>query len=313
MAIVMVKRDLLTIDDINLEEVIQLIDLGLKIKRGIIDVSKDLNGKIMAMIFQKPSTRTRVSFEVAMIEMGGHALYLGWDQLQLGRGETIADTARVLSRYVDIIMARVYRHADIAELSKYSSIPVINGLSDLYHPVQILSDLLTIQEVFGKLKGLKLAFIGDGSSNVCHSLLLGCTKVGIDISVATPKEFPPNRNVLNKAYDYTRLSGSYIKVTDDPHIAAKDADIIYTDTFVSMGFEEEREKRIRIFIPRYQVTKNIMSKANSRAVFMHCLPAHRGEEVSDEVIDGDQSIVWDQAENRLHMQKAILRWLLADV
>lgn len=304
------KKDLLTLDDLTREDILNLIDAARRIKIGELDVSRDMTGKVLGMIFQKPSTRTRVSFEVAMLEMGGHAIYLGWDQLQLARGESIADTARVLSRYLDLIVARVYEHYDLIELAKHSDIPVINGLSNDYHPVQILSDLFTIYERFKKLRGLKLAFIGDGRSNICHSLLLGCTKIGIDISLGVPKKYMPKADVLERAKSYSLESGCSIEIYEDPVKAVKGANIVYTDTFVSMGFEEEREERIKVFIPKYQVNSSLVKYAADDYVFMHCLPAHRGEEVTDDIIDGPNSIVWDQAENRLHMQKAILRWIV---
>lgn len=307
----MVKH-LLSILDLERDDIICLINDAIKIKRELIDVSSALKGKVLGMIFQKPSTRTRVSFEVAMLQMGGHAIYLGWDQLQLGRGETIGDTARVLSRYVDIIMARVYSHATLIEFAKYSNIPVINGLSDTFHPVQILSDLLTIYEKFGVLSGLTLTYIGDGNNNICHSLLIGCATMGININIAVPKEYMPRGDIVKKAAERAILSGTRIKFYEEPQKAVEKADIIYTDTFVSMGVESEREKRLKIFLPKYQVTKELFKYTNKNTVFMHCLPAHRGEEVTDEVIDGEFSVVWDQAENRLHMQKAILRWILRE-
>lgn len=307
----MVKH-LLSILDLKRDDIICLINDAIKIKKKLIDVSSALKGKVLGMIFQKPSTRTRVSFEVAMLQMGGHAIYLGWDQLQLGRGETIGDTARVLSRYVDIIMARVYSHDTLIEFAKYSNIPVINGLSDTFHPVQILSDLLTIYEKFGVLSGLTLTYIGDGNNNICHSLLIGCATMGININIAAPKEYMPRSDIVKKAAERAAFSGARIKFYEEPREAVEKADIIYTDTFVSMGVESEREKRLKIFLPKYQVTKELFKYTNKSTIFMHCLPAHRGEEVTDEVIDGEFSVVWDQAENRLHMQKAILRWILRE-
>jgi len=305
-----VKRDLLTLDDLSPEEIRGLVRDALRIKRGDLDVSRAMAGKVLGMIFQKPSTRTRVSFEVAALQMGGHAIYMGWEQLQLARGETIADTARVLSRYLDVIVARVYSHGDLVELAKYATVPVINGLSNEYHPVQALSDLLTMYERFGRLEGLKLAFIGDGGSNVCHSLLLGCSKVGVNVSLGVPKRYMPDRGVLERAMRYARESGAEIAIHEDPREAVKGADVVYTDVFVSMGFESEGEERLKTFLPRYQVNRELLKHVGKEFAFMHCLPAHRGEEVTDEVIDGPESIVWDQAENRLHMQKAILRWIL---
>lgn len=304
------KRDLLTLNDLTKDEILYLIDLAYKIKRGRLDVSNELRGKVLGMIFQKPSTRTRISFEVAMISMGGHSIYMGWDQLQLARGETIADTARVLSRYLDVLVARVFKHEDLEELARYASIPIINGLSDKYHPVQILSDFLTIYEKFKNFRDLKLAYIGDGGSNICHSLLLGCSKIGINISLGVPSKYMPLKDVLARARENAEYTGSSIEIYEEPVEAVKNANIIYTDTFVSMGFEEERADRISTFLPKYQVNKNLIRYAEENVIFMHCLPAHRGEEVTDEVIDGPQSVVWDQAENRMHMQKAILRWVV---
>ena len=304
-----VKRDLIWLADITPEEIWDLVLTAHKIKNNHIDVSRDMMGKVLGMIFQKPSTRTRVSFEVAMLQMSGHALYLGWQTLQLGRGEAIKDTARVLSRYLDGIMARVYKQRDLEELALNSSIPVINGLSDLCHPVQILSDLYTVYEKFGRLYGIKIAYIGDGN-NIANSLLIGASKIGIDISLATPEKYKPDKSILEKAFEYSECSGSKIEIIEDPQKAVKNADIIYTDTFVSMGEEAEREARLKIFLPRYQVNMNLVKNTGKKTYFMHCLPAHRGEEVTDEVIDSGVSIVYDQAENRLHMQKAVLRWIL---
>ena len=304
-----VKRDLLWLVDVTPEEIWDLVLTTHKIKNNIIDVSKDMAGKVLGMIFQKPSTRTRVSFDVAMIHMGGHALYLNWQTLQLGRGEAIKDTARVLSRYLDGIMARVYKQSDLEELAVNSSVPVINGLSDLCHPVQILSDLYTIYEKFGRLYGIKIAYVGDGN-NVANSLLIGASKIGINISLAVPDEYALDKHILEKAFEFSEYSRSKIEILDDPKKAVKNADIIYTDTFVSMGEEAEREKRLNVFLPKYQVNMDLIKSTRKKTYFMHCLPAHRGEEVTDEVIDSGLSIVYDQAENRLHMQKAVLRWLL---
>ncbi|MHA1505738.1 MAG: ornithine carbamoyltransferase [Candidatus Asgardarchaeia archaeon] len=303
-------KDLLSLKDLSREEIMFIIksamDMKLRFKMGIMD--RPLEGKTLAMIFQKPSTRTRVSFEVAMYQLGGHALYLGWNDLQLGRGETIADTARVLSRYVDAIMARVFSHEDLVEMAKYSRVPIINGLSDKYHPCQILADLQTILERKGRLKGLKLAYLGDGN-NVCNSLIIGCTKVGIDVYVATPKGYEPKDDVIKMAKDFAEESGCEFILTEDPFKAAEDADILYTDVWVSMGMEKEKEERMKVF-PPYQINEKIVSVAKDDAIVMHCLPAHRGLEITDEVIDGKNSVVWDEAENRLHVQKAILANLI---
>ena len=306
-------RHLICLDSYTPDELKALIDMGLEFKRRYYSgerVIPVLKGKSIAMIFEKPSTRTRVSFEVAAWQLGAQALYLGWRDLQLGRGETIADTARVLSRYVDGIVARVKEHEKVEELARYSRVPVINGLSDLSHPVQALGDYMTILEVLGRLRGVKLAFIGDGSDNVLHSLLVAGAKLGVDITVATPRELRPNELILGRALEAARESGSTIEIVEDPYTAVEGADIVYTDVWVSMGQEELREAKIRLLRP-YQVNSKLMEAAGGKAFFMHCLPAHRGEEVTDEVIDGERSLVWDQAENRLHIQKAILAALIA--
>jgi len=303
------KKDLLWLIDISKEDMLRLIFLTDDIKNNRIEVSTSLSGYVLGMIFEKPSTRTRVSFEVAMYQLGGHAIYLPTQTLQLSRGESLKDTAKVLSRYVDILMARVYRHSSLEELAKYADIPVINGLSDLCHPVQILSDLYTIYEHFGRLSGIKIAYVGDGN-NVANSLLAGAAKLGIDISLANPPSYKPSPIYIEYAKKFSDISGAKIELVEDPYEAVKDADVIYTDTFVSMGQESEREERMRVFIPRYQVTMDLLqATGKDDIVFMHCLPAHRGEEVLDEVIDSEYSIVYDQAENRLHMQKAILLWI----
>ena len=300
-------RDLLTLQDFSSDEIWHLLKVTQKVKkeRESSQYSHALEGKSIILLFQKPSTRTRVSFEVAVRQLGGQPIHLSWAEAQLGRGETIADTARVLSRYVDGVVARVYRQSDLEEMAKYASIPIINALSDLFHPCQIVADLYTIWEKWGFLKGLKLAYIGDGN-NVCNSLLIGCSKLGVNISVACPPNYRPYEKAINWALANAEESGSKIEIVEDPIRAVKEANIIYTDTFVSMGVEKEREERIKIFLPKYQVRTNLFQHAAEDAVFMHCLPAHRGEEVTDEVMDGPRSIIWDQAENRLHTAKAIL-------
>lgn len=267
-----------------------------------------LKGKTLAMIFEKPSTRTRISFEVGMWQLGGYALYLSASDLQLGRGETIADTARVLSRYVDGIMARVFAHQTILDLVKYSSVPVINGLSDFTHPCQGLADLFTIFEKKGRLSGLKLAYIGDGN-NVAHSLLYGCSKVGVNITLACPKGFEPDSGVVLKAREEGKRNACEVRVTKDPTEAVKGADIVYTDVWASMGKEKEYEKRGKVFKP-YQVNGKLVREAAEDYIFMHCLPAHRGQEVADEVADSKNSVILDQAENRLHTQKALLALIM---
>ncbi len=305
-------KDLLWLVDYSVEEIWAILETAKMFKQRFYSgerIIPVLNGKVLAMIFQKPSTRTRVSFEVAMYQLGGYAMYLGWNELQLGRGETIADTARVLSRYVDGIMARVYSQNDIVELAKYADVPVINGLSDLVHPVQALSDMFTIWEKKGRLSGLKIAFVGDGSDNVLHSLLLASAKLGVNISIGSPKELRPNKEILKYAEEAAESSGSIIESYEDPYEAVRGADVVYTDVWVSMGQEKERERKVKLLEP-YRVTVDLMRHAKKDALFMHCLPAHRGEEVVDEVIDGPWSVVWDQAENRLHTQKAVLALLL---
>jgi ornithine carbamoyltransferase len=267
-----------------------------------------LKNKVLAMIFQKASTRTRVSFDVAMYELGGHAITLGMNEIQLSRGESIEDTARTLSVYADAIAARVYSHNDVEGLAKAASVPVINMLSDLYHPCQILGDLLTIRERKGRLKGLKLAWVGDGN-NVCNSLIVGCALTGIDVVVGCPKGYEP----LDGALKFAKSMHGSVAITSDPKEAVKNADVVYTDSFVSMGKESEKETRLSVFLPNYQVNASLMSLAKKDAIFMHCLPAKRGEEVTDEVIDGKHSAVWRQAENRLHAQKGLLCALLKNV
>ena len=293
-------KDLLTLNELSKNELIAIIDNSIKLKkdlkRGI--CKPLLKNKTLAMIFQKPSTRTRVSFEAGMYQLGGHALNLTADELQLRRGETIQDTSKTLSRYVNAIMARVYLHEEIEILAKNSSVPVINGLSDSFHPCQTLADLMTIKEKKKKLNGLKLAWVGDGN-NVCNSMIYGCAKTSIDISIATPKGYEPNQKVINESKKSVQ-----VELLNDPIAAVKDADIVATDTFVSI--HHQTTDRAKDFLPRFQVSASLMKKANPNAIFMHCLPAKRGQEVTSEVIDGPQSVVWDEAENRLHAQKALL-------
>jgi len=304
-----VKRDFLGVLDAE-KDFVALVELAANLKNRARagELYEPLKNKNLAMIFEKSSTRTRVSFEVGMAQLGGHALYLNPQDLQLGRGETIADTARVLSRYVDAIVYRAYRHADVAELAKWATVPVINALDDLEHPCQALADLFTVQEHKGELKGLRLAYVGDGN-NVCHSLLLACAVVGMDVAVACPEKFRPSPAILKQAKEVAARTGAKVSVGPDPVDAAKDADALYTDVWVSMGQEKEKAERERIFLP-YQVNQLLANKAKDDAIVMHCLPAHRGLEITDEVMDGPKSVVWDQAENRLHAQKALLVTLL---
>ncbi|MBC7340374.1 MAG: ornithine carbamoyltransferase [Firmicutes bacterium] len=306
MAVSMKGRDVVSLADLTAEEIMQVVATAehfkMMAKAGM--QPRPLVGKTLGMIFHKPSTRTRVSFEVAMAQLGGHALNLTAAELQLRRGETIADTGRVLSRYLDAIMIRTYSHADVVELAQAATIPVINGLTDFSHPCQILGDLLTIKEKRGRLEGIKLAYVGDGN-NVAHSLLFGGSKVGMHVVVATPRGYEPDAGVVERASEFARASGGRVEVLADPLQAVAGADVVYTDVWASMGQEAQEEERRRVFGP-YQVNGDLMARAGPGSVFMHCLPAHRGQEVTDEVIDGPQSVVWDQAENRLHIQKAIL-------
>ena len=297
-------KDLLTLSELSKKEFSQLIDLSIKLKKEMKKgkVQPLLKNKTLTMIFQKPSTRTRVSFEIGMFQLGGNTINLSTNDMQLSRGESIEDTAKTLSRYTDCIMARVYDHDLLEKLSEYSSVPVINGLSDSFHPCQILADFMTIKEKKKKLKGLKLAWIGDGN-NVCNSMIIGCSLGEIKMSIATPKGFEPNKEVVNQARKSTE-----IELTTDPVKAIKNADIVVTDTFTSIHNRDL--KRNKKFLPKYQVNSELMKSAKRNAIFMHCLPAKRGSEVTSEVIDGSQSVVWDEAENRLHSQKALLVFLI---
>jgi len=297
------KKDFLTLDDITKQEMFEVFELAEKLKKN--PIKSYLKGKVFCLFFEKPSTRTRVSFESGIKQLDGDTVYLDKTTSQMSRGETVEDTSRVLERYVDGIIARVYSHKTLEIMSRSTDIPIINALSDLSHPCQILSDLFTIKEKFKSLKGLKLAYVGDGN-NVCNSLLLGCAKVGMDISVACPKGFEPDKLMLEIAGNYAKITKSKIVVGTEPRDLVKDSNVIYNDTFVSMGEEKETEKRLKIFLPKYQVNEKLLSLASSDVLYMHCLPAHRGQEVTSDVIDGPRSIVFDQAENRLHVQKALL-------
>ncbi|MCX7779946.1 MAG: ornithine carbamoyltransferase [Negativicutes bacterium] len=304
-------KDLLSIHDLSIAEVEEIMDMTkmLKAKQQRGEKHHLLKGKTLGMIFQKSSTRTRVSFEVAMWQLGGMGLFLSSNDLQIGRGEPVKDTARVLSRYVDGIMIRTFSHQGVEELARYASVPVINGLTDLMHPCQALTDIYTVLEFKGDLKGRKLAYIGDGN-NMAHSLMHACAKVGMHIAVATPEGYAPNSKIVAEARADGLLTGSTISLVVDPFEAAKDADVLYTDVWSSMGQEAEQMMRSRIFID-YQINHELLSVAKPDAIVMHCLPAHRGEEITDEAIEGPQSVVFDQAENRLHVQKAILALLMA--
>jgi ornithine carbamoyltransferase len=302
----------LSLADLNPGELIDLLDLAIALKAEWKAGGNPpiLKGKTLGMIFQKPSLRTRVSFDVAMLRLGGHALYLSPNEIALGQRESVADVARVLGRYVDAIMARVFGHKDVLELARHSPVPVINGLSDYSHPCQGLADLLTIYEHFGKLQGIKIAYIGDGN-NVANSLIFGSTLTGADFAITSPIGYEITGDVVAKAQAFAAKSGSNLFFSHDPNEAVRDADVIYTDVWTSMGQEAETQKRLEVFSPRYQVNVALVAKAKRNAIVMHCLPAHRGQEITDEVADGSQSKLWDQAENRMHAQKALLVELLA--
>ena len=303
--------DCLTLQEFIPDDLTSILGLARELKKSLKGgetIRPLLAGKSLGMIFQKPSTRTRVSFEVGMRQLGGGALNLRPDELQLGRGETIPDTARVLSRYVNGIMARVFAHTDVEQLAEYASVPVINGLSDLHHPCQVLADLLTINEKHASLKDLKLSYLGDGN-NVCNSLLLGGSMMGMEVVAATPSTHQPDPKVVRTAQANAAKYGGKVGLTSDPEAAAKNADVLYTDVWVSMGQEKEQADRMKIF-PAFQINSKIVKIAKPDVMVMHCLPAHRGLEITDDVIDGPNSVVWDQAENRLHAQKALLAVLL---
>ena len=307
-------KDLLSIHDLTVDQVEHILSFAAQLKTlqkaGI--PHRLLEGKTLGMIFEKSSTRTRVSFEVGMYQLGGSALFLSNRDLQLGRGEPIKDTARVLSRYLDGIMIRTFGHERVLELAKYADIPIINGLTDLLHPCQVLTDLLTIREHKGSnFKNLKMAYVGDGN-NMTNSYLYGAAKVGMTLSVATPKDYRPNQEVFKNALEDAKETGAALSWTADPVEAVKDADIIATDTWASMGQEAEHDERKKIFAP-YQVNAELLKHADKRAIVMHCLPAYRGEEVTEEVFEANADVIFDEAENRLHTQKAIMALTMADV
>ena len=305
-------KHLLSLHDWSPEDIKTALKLAAKLnkeqKEGI--THHLLKGKTLGMIFTKSSTRTRVSFEVGMYQLGGNALFLSSNDIQLGRGETIHDTAKVLSRFLDGIMIRTFKQSDVEDLAKYGSIPIINGLTDLLHPCQILADLLTIEEHCGTLSGKKVAYVGDGN-NIAHSLLYGCAKCGMEIAIATPAEYACDETVVAQAMEDAKLTGAKITITTDAKEAVKDADAVYTDTWVSMGQEDQKAEKVKSFSP-YQVNTELFSLAKKDAIFLHCLPAYRGMEVTDEVIDGPNSAVFDEAENRLHAQKAVMVMLMGD-
>ena len=303
-------RDFLTLKDFSSEEINYLVDLGLDLKAKLKAGTPTplLSGKSLGMIFQKSSTRTRVSFEVGMYQLGGQALFLSSHDLQIDRGEPIEDTARVLSRFLDGILIRTYSHKMVEELAKYSDVPVINGLTDDFHPTQVIADLITIKEHKGTNKGLKFAYVGDGN-NMVHSLMIGGAKAGMNVAIASPEGYLPNAEVVAYAKEQAALNGVSITITQDPFEAVADADVVYTDTWASMGQEAEKEIRAKIFAP-YQINQKLLDAAKKDAIVMHCLPAYRGYEITNEVIEGAQSVVFDEAENRMHAHKAILAAIL---
>lgn len=303
-------RHLLDFEGYSAPNIEQILDMAINLKRRGYPDSRPLSDKCAALIFEKPSTRTRVSFHAAVSRLGGEAIYIGTSELQLSRGESISDTARTLSRYVDLIVARVYRHDTLLELARYSSVPVINALSDRFHPCQALADIMTIKELKGDIRNVKLVYVGDGN-NVCNSLIQACAILGMRMSIACPSRYRPDPVVLEQAKGWLEKSGGSLEITEDPEAAAVDADAVYTDVFVSMGQEAEREERMRFFYPKYAVTERLLSRAKPDVIFMHCLPAHRGEEVEESVIDGPRSVVWQQAENRLHTEAALILYLLS--
>jgi ornithine carbamoyltransferase len=303
-----VPRHFLSIDDVTPDELGHLLELAAKVKQSPEDYASRLNGRAVALIFEKPSTRTRVSFEVGVAALGGHPLALSSTELQLGRGETIEDTGRVLSRYCDALVLRTFGQERLEALASGASVPVVNSLSDYEHPCQILADLLTVQEKKRQAKDRSIAYLGDGN-NVAHSLLLGGTMLGMRVRVATPPGFEPIPQVVERATEIAGLTGGSVEVTNDPKAAAEDADILYTDVWASMGQEREHDERVLVFTP-YRLDGAAVDRAADDVIVLHCLPAHRGEEITDDVIDGPHSVVWDQAENRLHTQKALLLWLL---
>lgn len=305
------KKDLISIKDLSLKEIEEIFLLTDKLKKNKQKYSQSLKGKTLALIFQKPSNRTRVSFAVGMFQLGGISIYLGSGEINLKVREAIKDVAQTLSRYVQGIVLRTFEHKNVIELAKYAGVPVINGLSDLTHPCQGLADLYTLKEKFVSFKGRTLTYVGDGN-NVTHSLLYGCAKTGLNLNIATPNKFEPDKAVFKEALGLAVFSGAIINLSRDPLKACKNADVIYTDAWTSMGQEKEAASRRKIF-REYQINQKLVSAAKQGCLIMHCLPCHRGEEITDEIIDSPNSIVFDQAENRLHTQKAVLLKLLGGI
>ncbi|MDD1743304.1 MAG: ornithine carbamoyltransferase [Methanomassiliicoccales archaeon] len=301
------KLNVISVQDFG-ESLEDIIDSAQRLKKGALKESEPLKGKTLAMIFEKASTRTRVSFEVAMTQLGGHAIFLSPNDIQIGRGETISDTAKVLSRMVDCIMYRAYKHDMMLELATNATVPVISALDELEHPCQAVADLMTIKEQKGKFKGVRVAYLGDGN-NVCNSLMLGSAMVGMNFIAACPKGYEPDAKLFRLAGKIAMKKGGSIKVVESPSEAATKADVLYTDTWVSMGMEDETMERERVFKP-YQLNSELLKKAKRDCIVLHCLPAHRGHEITDEVMDGPRSFIFDQSENRLHTEKAILLTLM---
>ncbi len=302
------KRDFLSLKDFSFKEIEDLLNLTQSLKKNKAKESQALKGKSIGLVFQKPSNRTRVSFEVAIWQLGGNCVYLGPEEINLGKRESTHDVAKTLSRYLDAIVARTFSHADIIELGKHASVPIINGLSDLFHPCQALADVFSIREKFGSKKNITVAYVGDGN-NVCHSLMSACAKIGYSIHVASPKGFEPRTDIIESAKEFAKMTGAKIFITNSPVEAVKGAHVIYSDVFVSMGEERQAAAKVNQF-DGFQVNADLAKLAAKNYIYMHCLPAHRGEEVTTDIIDGPHSIVFDQAENRLHVQKAILLFLL---
>ena len=302
------KKDLIELWDYSTKDIFGLLDKADALKKAKGEVRSELKGKSVGLVFQKPSNRTRVSFEVGVYQLGGKCIYLGPEEINLGKRESTPDVARTLSRYLDAIVARVFHNQDVVELAQYASVPVINGLCDLYHPCQALADIQTIREQFGSFKGLSVAYVGDGN-NVLHSLMIACAKVGVNVRFAGPKGYDPDGQVLKAAQTLAKKNNCSITVGRDPHAAVKGAHVIYSDVWVSMGQEKETQKRIKDF-KGFQINADLVKAAHKDYIFMHCLPAHRGLEVTADVIDGKHAVIFDQAENRLHTQKAVLLYLL---
>lgn len=303
------KRDFLSLQDLTQEEILALLKRTYQLKRDKTKMRDYLRGKSIGLLFQKPSNRTRVSFEVGIFQLGGNCLYLGPEEINLGVRESTADVAKTLSRYLDAIVARTFYHQDVVDLARYATIPVINGLSDMYHPCQSLTDIFSIEEKLGTTQGVVLGYVGDGNNNVCHSLMIGCAKMGISTQIATPKGYEPDPKVVRLAKSFAKETGASIHLSRLPKDAVAGADVIYSDVWVSMGQEKQASKRLKDF-KGFQINGKLVKGAKENFIFMHCLPAHRRQEVTEDVIDGRHSIVFDQAENRLHVQKAVLTFLI---